>query len=195
MSTKKAFQKPKIEEVEAFMQERKPEWPAAFCRFYAEKFWNSYEKSGWRLSAGRGGPVKSWKACFSSNWQDLTYQSDRDKLAEYIALDIQEAKAGAIRSGNNKNPVHPKDVNPEVLDTLLVAYTAHPTKVHQSQLAACYDWIKEKIKVKLSREQRDIVMGIAEIDQEKAKATVVKWVFEQVANGGKTFKQLFANVR
>ena len=189
MPTKKAFQKPNIEEIEAFMQERKPEWPAAFCRFYAEKFWNSYEKSGWKLSAGRGGPVKSWKACFSSNWQDLTYQTDRDTLNRMVAEDVAQAKLKPVEGV----PGQPVVISPETLDALLESYTSHPTRVMPFMLAGCYDWIKAKIKVSLSREQRDIVTGIAEKDIEKAKATVVGWVFESLAKEGKTFKQLMAN--
>lgn len=185
----KAFQKPTIEEVEAFMQERKPEWPAAFCRFYAEKFWNSYEKSGWRLSAGRGGPVKSWKACFSSNWQDVSFQSDRETLNRMVTEDIARTKAQPANGADRL-----VEVTPDTMDALLERYMTSPTRVLPSMLAGCYDWIKSKMKVKLSREQRDIVMGLAEKDVEKAKATVVGWVFENLARDGKTFKQLVANV-
>jgi hypothetical protein len=183
----KAFQKPTIEEVEAFMNERKPEWPAAFSRFYAEKFWNSYEKSGWRLSAGRGGPVKSWKACFSSNWQDVSFASDRETLNRMVNEEIVRAKMSPASGGERLI-----EITPDALDTLMERYTASPTRVSQSLLAGSYDWIKSKIKVRLSREQRDIVLGLADKDVEKAKATVVGWVFESLAKEGKTFKQLIA---
>lgn len=181
----KAFEKPTVEEIESFIKEKKPKWPSDFVRFYAEKFWNTYEKSGWRLSAGRGGPVKSWKACFSSNWQDIPYTCDLDKLkameAAESARNLKLAKEGREE---------PKEMNAGLAELVMVDYIRSPTRTAPARLAACYDWIKDNLKVKLTREQRDIVLRIAEEDKEKAKATVVGWVFERMANNCQTFSSL-----
>lgn len=189
--SKSAFQKPTVEEIAAYMGKKKPEWPETFCNYYAEKFWNSYEKSGWKLSAGRGGPMKSWTAAFGSNWQDLEYETDRKKLNTMKAAD-DARKAKAIQR-ESLPAAMASDIGAGAIDLLMAEYLQHPTRVHIDRLAACYEWIKKTIRVRLNKEQVDVVKEMALTDQVKAKATVVGWIFEMMASDSQTFSQLLAN--
>lgn len=187
-----AFERPTVEQVKAFMIEKMGDWPEEFAQFYAEKFWNSYEKSGWRLSAGRGGLMKSWTAAFSSNWKHLEYESDRKKLQAMQAR--ENARKARLIHRESLLPATASEIGTDLVDGLMKDYLAHPTQVVASRLAGCYDWIKANLRVKLSKEQTEIVIGIAANDKEKAKATVVQWVFEMMAGKGQTFKQLVEHV-
>jgi len=192
MATKKTFEKPTIDQLKAHMMEKMKDWPEAFCEYYAEKFWNSYEKTGWRLSAGKGGPMKSWTAAFASNWKDLSYEIDRKKLAEAQAQ--EKARQARLIQREAKLPATAVEIGAELVDGLMSEYMAHPTLVTKDRLAACYEWIKKNLRVKLSKEQTQIVIGIAKDDEAKAKATVVEWVFEMLSCQGKTFKRLIEQV-
>jgi hypothetical protein len=76
----KLFSIPTIQEVVDHIQFKMPHWPGSFTAWYGEKFWNHYQSSGWRLSSNI--LMKDWKACFSSQWKDLRFPADREKLEE-----------------------------------------------------------------------------------------------------------------
>ncbi len=181
------FIKPTIEQVKAFMIEKKKDWPEEFCQYYAEKFWYSYEKSGWRLSAGRGGPMKSWTAAFFSNWQDLTYQADRDKL-RVLQEKVKLIAAKMVEKG--QLPLLVGEIGAEMVDGIMAEYLAHATRVGPERLASCYEWLKKNLKLRLSAEQKEIVIGMAASNPEKARATVVQWVFDAMAMKGQNFKTM-----
>lgn len=180
-----AFAIPSIEDIQALMKEKKTDWPETFCEFYATKFWHHYNKQDWHLSAGKGGKMKVWQSAFYAQWQDLTHESDRKKLQ---TLQASETARQAKEIG--KGQVLVGDIGAEAVDGLLKEYLCHPTHISNDRLAACYGWIKDNMKPKLSREQTGIVKEMANTDMVKAKATVVGWVFEAVSNKGQTFKQL-----
>jgi hypothetical protein len=185
---KPPFVEPSIEEVQAFMKKVMADWPEAFCAYYAEKFWMSYEKSGWRLSAGKGGKMKSWTAAFHSNWKHLDYEQDRKKLD---VLKAQEAARQAKLIKRDGLPaLTANEIGAEAVDGLMKEYLAHPTHVAKERLAACYEWLKVNLKPRLSKDQTAIVIAMSEHDPAKARATVVGWVFEAVGNKGQSFKQL-----
>lgn len=58
---------PLKEEVLAFFNELGAGCDPAHVQNEAERFWNYFESSGWRLSGGRGGKMKNWQAA-ARNW-------------------------------------------------------------------------------------------------------------------------------
>src|SRR5213592_134315 len=73
----KKFTIPLQTEVSKYIREKKG-WPQSFCDHYADKFWNHYQASGWKLSSGNS--VKDWKACFNAKWQQLKFKEDIELL-------------------------------------------------------------------------------------------------------------------
>jgi hypothetical protein len=175
MPSKSTFVIPTIEEVSDYMKEKKS-WPKGFCDWYAAKFWHSYNSCGWRLSAGRGGPVKNWNSCFLNNWQTLKYKEDLDMLLSLTPK--------------------PKSIDEDTLNYLndaLEEYRKDP-KMEKIRLAACYDWLKEHRLIKLSFAQRQEAIEESRKDLMSGKALAVTFVFDHIVNNLLTFNYFFDEV-
>lgn len=180
---KKKFEVPTIAEVQAYILKKKPAWGKAFSDWYGEKFWNSYEKSGWRLSAGRGGPVKNWEACFNSNWQTLKYPEDLAILEKLMP--------------------RAKPIDQDTLDYLNEALSLYrsdstsgkeSTSISEERLAACYDWMKENNLLRLTADQREEAIRASKIDLKKGKATAVRFAFDRMVKNLLDFNYYFNEV-
>jgi hypothetical protein len=165
---------PTVDQVIEYMGKKKPNWPKAFIEWYSNKFWNSYEKSGWKLSAGRGGLVKNWQACFNSNWQTLKYKEDLDMLA-LLTPKPKEIDSDTI----------------EFLNEVLGEYRQNPDHMEEIRLASCYDWMKEYKLIKLKPEQRELAINASKVDLLKGKALAVKFVFDHLVTNLLTFNYFF----
>jgi hypothetical protein len=173
----KAFVVPSIEEISAFMKLKKKKWPKAFCDWYAEKFFHGYSASGWKLSAGRGGKMKSWTSAFLNNWQMLKYPED---LAMLKALTPK-----------------PKPVDQDTLDFMNERLSEYRRGLDcgEMAMAACYDWCKEQgFFKKLSEESRAKGIEISRTDLTKAKAFMVGVLFDSMVNQLITFDYYFNEV-
>lgn len=168
---------PTIEEVSAFMLE-KMKWPEKFCNFYAEKFWHNYNSSGWRLSAGRGGPMKNWQSAVSNNWKMIKYDEDRAMLERFTPK--------------------PKAVDPHTLEwvsAILDEYRKDPLSVPIVRLSALYDWLKEQGFTKmLTPEQKELAMAEYKIDVIKGKATAVAFFLDHMVSNLISFNYYFNEV-
>lgn len=166
MSKKESFIIPTEEEVIEFIKEyvkdKKINWPTPFCIYYGERFWNSYNSSGWRLSAGKGGPVKNWQSCFKNNWKTLKYQEDLNMLRNLMP----------------KQRLIDHDTL-EYLDEVLGEFRTDKDSVTKERLASCYDWLKEFKLLRLNEEekQRAIVSSIQNLIDGKALAVIYTFNF------------------
>lgn len=168
--TNTSFKIPLLEEVVIHIKAKKPEWPDGFIRFYAEKFWNSYQSQGWRLS--NNVPMKDWKAAFASRWQQLKYKEDQDELAKFKPL---KAVQGNFQQGSEI----------DYIQDIYRDYLRHPTLQDDMKLSFVYDEMKKRNLIKLTPEQVQICRNYGEI---KGKAQAVKFVFDRMANNGQSFK-------
>lgn len=164
---KQGFSVPTVEEVKEYMKIRK-EWPEKFLVYYAEKFWNTYEASGWRLS--NGNKMKSWTAAFNAQWQDIRYQQDRDFLIECKKTNLSVVKTEA-----------------NFLNQLLNQYRKKFDSVDRSHLVTAYDYLKEQKLLKLTQEEKELIIKTYGNDVEKGKAACVITLFNNMINDGKHF--------
>ncbi len=75
----KKFQKPTIEEIQKYLDEKN------ITSFTAEKFYNFYEANGWMIGKNK---MKNWKAC-CNNWNlrdEKEKKKDEPKTDEYADL-------------------------------------------------------------------------------------------------------------
>lgn len=179
---RKPFVIPTIQEISDCMFEytkrKKINWPKGFCDWYAEKFFNSYEKSGWRLSAGKGGPVKNWQACFKSEWVTLKYSGDismLDKLTPKI-----------------------KPVDRDTLDfvnEILTEYRQNKDSIDEIRTASCYEWCKEQgFFLRLTQDQRQECIEISKKDLTNARSCMVRYLFDYMVSNLLTFNYFFNEV-
>lgn len=164
---KAAFSVPTVDQVKAYMKEKKG-WPDKFIDYYAEKFWNTYEASGWRLS--NGNKMKSWTAAFNAQWQDIRYQQDRDMLNE-----CRKTHLTVVQTQNN------------YLNQLLTQYRKNFDSVSSEALVAAYDYLKENKLMKLSPDEKDLIKRTYGNNVEKGKAACVITLFNNMINYGKHF--------
>ncbi len=181
-----AFVKPSIGQVELFMQQKRPDWPIEFVKYYAEKFVAHYTSNGWKVSGKAA--MKDWQAAFVSRWKQPTFKEDIDFLAQ----------VNAVKTKTNQMPTQAemKAVGKEILyvDEILDKYKKHPTAISTETLASCNEWLRQHGCMKLTDEQKKIVMEKFNQDKIQGKAVAVKFVFDHMAMKLKTFSELIAHV-
>lgn len=158
------FKIPLQSEIAAYIQ-NKMNWPLAFCSYYADRFWNHYAASGWKLS--NGNQIKSWQACFNSNWQTLKFHEDIKMFQQYSPAKIV--------------PMHPPKPTTDIerMDALLLKYSKNPSgysiesvkRWPAHSIEDCYRVIKENRLWDPSLTKQDIERMQA--DQVLLKATVI----------------------
>lgn len=141
---KKAFQIPTVEEVVAFMNKMKPDWPNAFCVYYGNKFWHSYNSKSWRIS--RNVMMKDWHSAFFANWADVTYDTDKKRLEAELKswthrclLDEKRRKSAGLFAVVEGSLPTPLQRFLESLDAVFEAYRAG--NVSDSQLRNIAEWL------------------------------------------------------
>lgn len=158
----KLFQKPSLQEVLDHILYKMPQWPGSFSEWYAEKFWNHYQAAGWRLSSNV--LMKDWKAAFSSNWRDLRFQSDRDKLEEFRKTEA---------------PISPVLIDMEKkVQELFEKYRSG--RVDRDGMAACYKWLKANEYIRFTQAEVDKLVADAGNDKGYGRYLSVKLYFNKL---------------
>lgn len=188
MQTKGAFEIPKIEEVIAYMNCKWKDWPAKFCEYYANRFWNHYQSNGWLVS-GKA-KMKDWKAAVNGQWSTIKFKEDKDMLDKLLSEWTKEQYSKKSVPENNDRDTKKFDTV-EYMDEILRQYVKHPALMPIETLASCYDWLKENRMVKLSPEQKEISISQYQKNQMKGRAIAVGFIFDSIANSLKTFKEIF----
>lgn len=172
---------PTIEEISDYMFEyskkKKTNWHKVFCDWYAEKFWNAYNSTGWKLSAGKGGKMKSWTSAFKNNWQTLKYE-----CVEML----------------QKLTPKPKPVDRDTLDfvnEILTEYRQNKDSIDEIRTASCYEWCKEQgFFLRLTQDQRQECIEISKKDLTNARSCMVRYLFDYMVSNLLTFNYFFNEV-
>jgi hypothetical protein len=164
------FRIPLIEEVLLYMKEKKG-WPDKFCQYYAEKFWNNYEASGWKLS--NGNKMKSWQAAFNAQWQIPRFQNDIDFLKKCM----EEKKPGIVKTIGAQGH----------LNELLNQYRQNFESIPDEKFIRVYDYLKAHSLIQLSADEKKFIKAAYGDNVEKGKAACVKTMFNNMINYGKSF--------
>jgi hypothetical protein len=179
-----AFKIPLQSEVQAYIEEKKKEWPQRFCVYYAERFWNFYQSNGWKVSGKAA--MKDWKAAFNSQWQVLKFTEDITFLNTCLKEQNEQRRA--------QNPtVNPDETKSTLtyIDEILAFYEKNYEKVEEVRLASCYDWLKENKLMRLTEEEGKRAKDTCNGDTMKGKAICVKIMFDKMITRGLTFKQIY----
>jgi hypothetical protein len=159
----KAFQIPTIEEVEKFMNEAKPDWPAAFCARMARKFWFANQGKGWQYG---GRLMKDWHAVFWNNWHELKYPEDVKALDEALKSwqhkvlqdERRRKSAGLFAVAEGPGP-SPFDRWLEQMDGIYAAWMVGNAK--DSQLREVGDWLRSEKMLLLPKVQQEQIIADA----------------------------------
>lgn len=162
------FKIPLQSEIQKYIKE-KTDYPDEFCKYYAEKFWNHYNSSGWKLS--NGNTMKDWRSAFNSNWQKPRYDIDIKFLNE---------------CRKKTSPMSMVDY----LDKILIAYSRELKPDRESALKI-YEWLKENGLAKLSKEEIEWIKNNCGNDLIASKLWSVKFIFDKMVTNNLTFGQIW----
>jgi len=170
---KYSFKIPLQSEVEMYMKEKKG-WPESFIKYYAEKFWNHYQASGWKLSSGNS--MKDWKACFNSQWQTPKFKEDIDKL-NFHSLKIV--------------PMNHTIKEIKELDELLGIYARHPTQIPFEDFGKYYEFLgRHKLLKPLTQDQINSLREAYQGNNYKCRCAHVQLTISGYIDSGYTFAQV-----
>lgn len=193
MASKSAFEVPTVQQVVDYLAEKRKDWPPKFIEYYANRFWNHYQSNGWKVS-GKS-PMKDWHAAINGQWSTLKYREDIDTLN--CIKRNEQVKKNYPREFIIRDAVYipePAQMDEQqtvaFMDDVLEEYLKHPTLVPTERLASCYDWLKERRLIRITFEQKEAAIKAGNTDIVKGKATIVKFVFDEMGNTFKTFKNM-----
>jgi hypothetical protein len=157
----KTFQIPTIQEIYDYIIYKQPAWPGSFIQWYSEKFWSHYQASGWRLSSNI--LMKDWRAAFSSQWKDLRFPADREKLDEFLKLESQKPLKPVIQQTDS------------LIEKLYHDFQAG--NINRNLMASCYKWLKANDFIHFSQEEVNKLVADAGNDKEYGRYLSVKLYF------------------
>lgn len=160
------FAIPSQADVAEYIRNKKPEWPPEFADYYADRFWNHYQASGWKLSNGNS--IKDWKACFNANWQHLKFKEDLDSLAKAQASIVKKASVS-------------RDDMKAFVENMVRQYAEGKPERRIDVLVAVYDWLKKNNLAKLPKETIERIVREAGNNRDMAKCmSVHAWIEERI---------------
>jgi hypothetical protein len=162
----KLFVIPSVQEVLDFIIYKQPSWPGSFSEWYAEKFWNHYQSSGWRLSSNV--LMKDWKAAFCSNWKELKWEA-KEKLAEFTLSEI------AIKYNFPDQQIGPSPVE-------MLFNNFKVGKIDRKGMASIYKYLWPKMKPILTQSEVNKLVSDAGNDKEYGRYLSVKLYFTKLIN-------------
>lgn len=151
------FSVPLQSEIQAYLNEKKPEWPNEFCKWYADQIWLFYDQKGWMIGKTK---MQRWKSA--------------------VSLHFLEPQGKALAELNKFKviPLKPKRDVLTTLEEIYEKYITHPTRIENGVLAALYDEMKEKGLIKLTSEQVKICRNLGAVH---GRSQAVKYAFENRA--------------
>lgn len=173
------FKIPLQSEVSVYMRTKRG-WPEKFCDYYAERFWNHYTASGWKLSNGNA--IKDWKACFNAQWQTLKFKEDIDYLNGVAGTTVFKA------------PEQKKEFNSEAdrLDAFITRYCERPTEIPFDDFEKWYDFMKTEGLLKtLTDEEKYDLKNVYGNNGGKLKAAWVQKTLDSYVNSGLKVSDIF----
>ncbi len=159
---------PTIEEVSDYIMQ-KMQWVEPFCDYYADKFWNHYQASGWKLS--NGNTMKDWKAAFNSQWQRLKYKEDIE-----------------VRDQMTKE--HKKTITPiSYLNDSLELHKLGKYKPKTEEVLNIFGWLKENgyINRLLTKDEIDRCVEIGNGVKDRMRMQCVKLLFDKMVSKNDKF--------
>ena len=173
-----SFKIPLQSEVEKYIKEKK-DWPDQFCKHYAERFWNHYQASGWKLSSGNS--IKDWKACFNAQWQVPKFKEDIDLLNGFKPVVKTDATIGEVSR----------------LDQFLQKYVSRPGDIPFDAFGRWYPYMKENNLIIISKEQIKDIQEVYGKDLVKCRCACVQICMNNYVNKGLSFSKKIkdANIR
>jgi hypothetical protein len=139
-----SFQIPTIDEIRAFMNLCKPDWPKLFIDYYSQRWLDHYVANGFIVGRVK---MKDWKACVRGQWLNLKFKEDKDRLdlelkswQHKVLMDERRRKSAGLFAVVEGNGPSPQDRFLESLDEIFAAFKVG--NATDSQLRNVGDWLR-----------------------------------------------------
>lgn len=191
------FQIPTIEEVINFMDKTMKDWPRAFCEYYGNKFWYSYQTKSWQIS--KGNPMKDWEAAFFARWKEIPYPEDQKKLevclkslTHRIHLDEQKrASAGMFAEQETVGDVKPFERTLQFLDGIQAAFFEGTAS--EAQLRTACETLRGWEMLRLKKEQIERITIDQGNNRDYGKLLAIRAFFGNLKASGQTVSSFVKN--
>jgi hypothetical protein len=151
-----AFQIPSIEEVRAFMNLCKPDWPTAFVAYYSQRWLDHYMANGFVVGRVK---MKDWHSCVRGQWLQLKFKEDKDRLeadlkswTHQVMMDERRRKSAGLFAATEEN-VAPLVRVLQFLDGIFDEFKAGTAT--EARLRYAGEWLRKRNLLRLSNAQID----------------------------------------
>lgn len=157
------FVKPSMEEVINFIDVTMREWPRSFCEIIGERFWQSYQSVGWRLS--KNIPMKDWHAAWHGRWKNNLSDKDKRLLEEHLRMPVNRIAAAerkrqedGLFADATVGSAKPVSFYLEFYETLRQKFLSGAFTTPWKELAPHYDRLKAIGIMRLPKHQTDQIL-------------------------------------
>lgn len=191
-----AFKIPTIDEVKAFMNLCKPDWPTNFINYLADKWLAHYMSNGFIVGRVK---MKDWKSCIRAQWLTLKYKEDKDLLEKYLMEPVHQMHAARMR--RQADGMYAEQFDPtagsaksidyyiEYYETMRGKFFAGGFKNPEKELAPHYDRLKAMGVMRLPKAQIDRILVDMGNDRDRGKGMSVIQLFNNLQAKGLTMKE------
>ncbi|HLZ17590.1 MAG TPA: hypothetical protein VKQ08_11145, partial [Cyclobacteriaceae bacterium] len=187
------FRTPTIEELRAFMNLCKPDWPTNFIEYYSSRFHSHYQANGWVVGRVK---MKDWHACVRGQWLQLKFKEDKDFLDKCLMEPIHKMRQAEMRRQADgmfaDATTKPIEFYIDFYDKLLQSFQAG--QVTEKQLQPHYDRLKAIGVMRLPKSQIEAIFVEMGNDRDRGKGLSVKQLFLNLVARGMTVKQFHDKV-
>lgn len=185
-----AFRIPTIEEVRAFMNLCKPDWPTNFIAYYSDRWMAHYMANGFVVGRVK---MKDWKACIRSQWLTLKFKEDKEFLDRSLMEPIhrmrmareQKEKDGLFADAA-VGSAKPISFYLEFYETLRQKFLSGAFTTPWKELAPHYDRLKAIGIMRLPKHQTDQILVDMGNNRDIGKGMAVMRLFLNLQEKGLT---------
>jgi len=165
--------------VSKYMKE-KMHWPQEFCDHFADKFWNFYNSTGWKLNGNK--KMKSWQSAFNNNWKDLRFAEDKQKLVNILKA-LEQRKQFELMT---------HDEFLLYIDGWLERYK-HEQRPSRELALKIYEELKRRGMAKLSTEKINMARVQGGNSVENCRMWALKYMLDEMIERGYSFTDRYGS--
>ena len=185
-----AFQIPTIEEVRAFVNLCKPDWPTSFVQYLAERFWSHYQSNGWIVGRVK---MRDWHSAIRGQWLILKYKEDKERLEmemkswqHRVLQDERRRKSAGLFAVVEGPGVSPHDRFLDSLDEILAAYKIG--NANDSQLRNVAEWLERNSFQGVTPQQADRIAAVSGNNGTERRIETARQFFANLQKKGWTVR-------
>ena len=198
-ATQTAFRIPIIEEVRAFMNLCKPDWPTNFIEYYSDRWMSHYLANGFIVGRVK---MKDWKACIRSQWLTLKFKEDKEFLDRTLMepihrmrMDRERREKDGMFADAAVGSAKPVSYYLEFYETMRQKFLSGLMATPWKELAPHYDRLKAIGIMRLPKHQTDQILVDMGNNRDIGKGEAVMRLFLNLQEKGLTVNTYYETIK